>query len=123
MRRDKAVLDDKGVLRRGLVVRGCGWTIYPLKPAQAQASGAAFPMHWGRFEPLRRLKSRHVNRRGRPRRIRLDSPWSTNTRTAKRRSMRTLARRGPDRGSTRGRNRRSSQLDVKRDAVTTLVLS
>jgi len=48
MRRDKAVLDDKGVLRRG--PRGARvWVeIYPLKPAQAQASRATFPTHWGR---------------------------------------------------------------------------
>src|SRR5215203_2950895 len=48
MRRDKAVLDDKGVLRRG--PRGARvWVeIYPLKPAQAQASRATFPTHWDR---------------------------------------------------------------------------
>src|SRR5215216_6166899 len=48
MRRDKAVLDDKGVLRRG--PRGARvWVeIYPLKPTQAQASRATFPTHWGR---------------------------------------------------------------------------
>jgi hypothetical protein len=48
MRRDKAVLDSKGVLRRG--PRGARvWVeIYPLKPAQAQASRATFPTHWDR---------------------------------------------------------------------------
>jgi hypothetical protein len=42
------VLDDKGVLRTG--PRGARvWVeIYPLKPAQAQASRATFPTHWGR---------------------------------------------------------------------------
>ena len=42
MRRDRAVLDDKGVLRR--VPRGARvWVeIYPLKPAQVQASRATF---------------------------------------------------------------------------------
>ena len=30
------------------MVRACGVEIYPLKPAQAQASRATFPTHWGR---------------------------------------------------------------------------
>jgi hypothetical protein len=34
------------------VVLAGGSTIYPLKPAQAQASRATFPTHWGRIEPF-----------------------------------------------------------------------
>src|SRR5215217_1437975 len=48
MRRDKAVLDDKGVLRRAPRGAPVSVEIYPLKPAQAQASRATFPTHWGR---------------------------------------------------------------------------
>lgn len=51
MRRDRAVVDDKSVLRRGSWC-ACGSTTYPLKSAQAQASRATFPTRWGQIEPF-----------------------------------------------------------------------